>query len=159
MLGIVQAHPEATAVGVDLAGELVVMASERARELGVADRVEFVQADATTYTDDEPFDIVFWIQFFFPAGTRHAALANAFERLLPGGLLLCPIVPGDLEPYDSGSPLAQQASLHALVFSGWGVPILSGDALADELRDAGFGVRRVHRDGLPVIMVAERPGA
>jgi SAM-dependent methyltransferase len=155
LLGVLHAYPRATAVGVDLAGDLLDLADARARELGVADRVTFVRGDATTYSDDEQFDIVFWSQFFFPTDTRKAALANAAQRLRPGGTLLCPLVPGDLEPYESGSTLAQQSALHALVFSSWGVPILSGDELTDELRAAGFRVKRVHRDGLPVFVVAE----
>lgn len=156
LLGALHDHPALTGVGVDLADDLLDVAGERARELGVADRVRFVRADATTYTDDEPFDIVFWSQFFFPTHTRKAALANVYERLRPGGTLVCPVLPGDLEPYSSGSSLAQQASLHALVFSGWGVPILSGDELAEELRTAGFQVGRIRRDGLPILLLASR---
>ncbi|GAB2661310.1 hypothetical protein GCM10027271_20100 [Saccharopolyspora gloriosae] len=159
LLGVLHAHSSVTAVGVDLASDLLAVARERARELGVADRIDFVEGDATAYTDDEPFDIVFWSQFFFPTRTRTAALANAFARLRPGGLLLCPLVPGDLEPYGTGSALAQQSSLHALVFSGWDIPIRSGDTLTEELEEAGFQVRRVHRDGLPVTVVAQRPAA
>jgi SAM-dependent methyltransferase len=155
LLGTLHAYPKVTAVGVDIAGDLLDLAAERARQLGVADRVSFVRADATTYSDDEQFDIVFWSQFFFPAQTRRAALANAAERLRPGGRLLCPLVPGDLEPAGSTSTFAQQSALHALVFSGWGVPILSGEELADELSTAGFRVRSVRRNGLPVILVAE----
>lgn len=46
-------------VGVDISTVFLAAARERAAELGVEDRVRFVQADASTYEDNEaPYDIV-----------------------------------------------------------------------------------------------------
>jgi hypothetical protein len=67
LLGIVHRYPDMRAVGVDIAPDVVEVAQAHAQELGVSDRTRFVECDARTYTDVEPFDIVFWGQFFFPA--------------------------------------------------------------------------------------------
>ena len=158
LLGTAHAFSRVTAVGIDIAPNLLKLAQERAEELGIADRVTFIHDDATSYTDDEPFDIVFWSQFFFPGDTRKATLANAFERLRPGGMLVCPILPGDQEPAETGSPIAQQAALNVLLFSGWGVPFRTGDTLAEEVDAAGFAEIRTYRESLPILMTARRPG-
>lgn len=159
LLGTVHAFPRVSAVGVDIAPDVLTLARKRAHELGVADRVEFVHADATSYADDEPFDIVFWSQFFFPDDTRQGALANAFERLRPGGMLVCPVLPGDQEPAESRSFGAQQAALNVLLFNSWGVPFRTGDALAEEVDAAGFSEIQIYRDNLPIVLTARRPSA
>jgi SAM-dependent methyltransferase len=77
-----------TGVGVDLSKAFHEAALERAVELGVADRVEFVHADAAGYVTDERFDVTSclgatWI------GDGLAGTLDLLERALrPGGLVL-----------------------------------------------------------------------
>jgi SAM-dependent methyltransferase len=157
VLAVAYLYPDAHVVGVDIASDVLDIARARAQELGVSDRVRLVAADARTYTDDEPFDIVFWSQFFFPGDTRKAALGNAFERLRPGGVLLCPILAGDGESPESGSPEAQRASLNALVVGQSGIPVVYGEDLAREITAAGFADTREYRLGFANVMTASRP--
>src|SRR5262249_28649790 len=135
LLTNLQLYPQVTAVGVELAEDLLKVARERAAALGVDDRVEFVAGDAGAYTDSVPFDVVFWSQFFFTHPSRQAALANAFARLRPGGLLLAPVLftgAGDAAAADP------EIALDVLLVRSWGVPALSAEALAAEIGAAGF---------------------
>jgi SAM-dependent methyltransferase len=156
LLGTAHQYPGLRAVGVDIAPDLLEVARARAQELGVGDRVQFRECDASTFADAEPFDLVLWNQFFFPAGTRKAALENAFARLRPGGLLLCPVLPGEDESPEAGSPGAQQASLNSIIISRWGIPVLSGDDLAQEITAAGFSGTRAHRGNIVISVTARR---
>ncbi|WP_212992418.1 class I SAM-dependent methyltransferase [Actinoplanes auranticolor] len=65
-----QLYPRLTAVAVDVQAELIRRARAEAEALGSADRVRFVVDDATVFSDPEPFDMVFWSQFYFPASSR-----------------------------------------------------------------------------------------
>lgn len=147
LLGTLRHYPDLHAVGVDIAPDLLDVARTRARELGVGDRVRFVACDARTYTDPEPFDLVFWSQFFFPTGTRAATLRNAFASLRPGGLFVCPVLAADRRPLDS------------LVTGRWGVPAVSGTDLAAEVTAAGFVDPHEYHGNLAVTVIARRPGS
>jgi len=46
-----------TGTGVDISTVFLAAARDRAAELGVADRVSFVHADASTYVAEEPVDV------------------------------------------------------------------------------------------------------
>lgn len=157
LLGSVHHYPNMRAVGVDIAPDLLDVARARAQELGISDRVRLVECDARAYTDDEPFDVVFWSQFFFPRDTRKSALENAFARLRPGGLLVCPVLARDLGSPEAGSPETQRASLDAIVFGRWDIPVLSCDDLADDITAAGFADVREHRTDPVTVMLARRP--
>lgn len=151
-------YPRVHAVGVDIAPDVLDVAWVRGQQLGISDRLRFVEGDARAYADDEPFDIVFWSQFFFPRDTRTATLENAFARLRPGGMLLCPVLPGDGGSPEADSPEAQRASLNAIVFGQWDIPLLSGDELAKEITAVGFTDARENRLGFANVMAAFRPG-
>jgi SAM-dependent methyltransferase len=152
-------YPGLTAVGVDIAPDLLEVARRRSRTLGVSDRVRFVESDARTYTDDQPFDIVFWSQFFFPADTRKAALENAFARLRPGGILITPVLPGADESPESGSPLAQRASLNAIMYGEWNIPVVTAEELTADLAAVGFTDISVHRDDFSTALTASKGNA
>jgi SAM-dependent methyltransferase len=138
-------YPGLTAVGVDLAGDLIDSARHRAEALGVADRATFVTGDATTYDDPQPFDTALWSQFFFPRATRKAALDNAFARLRPQGLLVAPVLPD------------AQFELNALLVESWGVPALSAEQLATEFESAGFRDAKIVPSPATTVVVAARP--
>jgi SAM-dependent methyltransferase len=75
-------------VGVDISATFLADARERAAELEVSDRIEFVNADATGYVADDPVDVAAclgatWI------GQGAAGTIDLLERSLrPGGLVL-----------------------------------------------------------------------
>jgi 2-polyprenyl-3-methyl-5-hydroxy-6-metoxy-1,4-benzoquinol methylase len=75
---------------VELSGESLRIAAERAEVMGVADRIRFVQANAeelTSALDGEPFDLVY--SFGVVHHTPHPEKAHAEIRALtaPGGTL------------------------------------------------------------------------
>lgn len=153
LLTYLQLHPKVTAVGVELAADLVEVARERAAALGVADRVEFVVGDATTYADPVPFDVAFWSQFFFTRESRRDALANAFARLRPGGLLLAPVLP--MGPDGTGTD--PQTAIDVLLVQSWGVPALSATDLVTEVEAAGFENASVSHGPFTTVVTARRP--
>ena len=156
LLGYAHHYRDLHAVGVDIAPDLLEVARARADELGIGGRVRFVECDARAYTDDKPFDLVFWSQFFFPRDTRQATLENAFARLRPGGLLICPVLGGDGESPETGSQAAQQASLDAIICGRSDIPVLSCDDLAKEVTAAGFADAQEHRGDVATVVIARR---
>jgi SAM-dependent methyltransferase len=76
-------------VGVDISAVFLDAARQRAAELGTADRLEFVQADAGQY-DAEPlsFDVVSCIGATWIGGGLAGTLELMRRPLRPGGLLL-----------------------------------------------------------------------
>ena len=78
-----------TGVGVDISGVFLDAAQRRAGELGVTDRVEFVEADAGNY-DAEPgsFDVVSCIGATWIGGGLAGTLELIRRLLRAGGLLL-----------------------------------------------------------------------
>lgn len=152
LLTMLQLYPRLTAVGVDLAADLLDRAAVQAAALGVDDRTRYVVEDAAAYADPEPFDVVFWSQFFFPAATRVKTLANAHERLRPGGLLIMPSL------IASGASVAEPlTSLSVLLTQGWDIPALTPDELCTELTTAGFAAPAVHESPFVTVVVARRP--
>ncbi|GIJ43611.1 hypothetical protein Val02_04970 [Virgisporangium aliadipatigenens] len=147
LLTILHLYPRVTAVAVDTQAELLERAAADAAALGVADRVRYVHGDATLFTDPEPFDLVFWSQFFFPAATREKALATALHQLRPGGLLVLPvaIVEGPDDPHDA---------LRSLLLHSWGVPTRTAEELCAEVAAAGFAAPTAYAPGS---VLAHRP--
>ena len=160
MLSCLQAYPKLTAVGVELAADLLAVARQRAYDLGVSDRVSFYEGDACDFHAPAQFDIVYWTQFFFPAGSRAAVLRVAFESLKPGGLLLVPL--------QRWEPSILTDSLHTeegrvytlaqVIYGGWGIPALSAEAIQQEIEAAGFIEAKLAMTSRPRRIVARRPG-
>jgi SAM-dependent methyltransferase len=123
-------YPRLTAVGIDVAQDVLDVARARAQALGVADRATFLVADAASFRDPEPFDVVFWPQTFYPEPSRADALATIFACLRPGGLLVTATVPP--RPDTAGRVL--EPLLRRL----WGIEERSFEELATELEHAGF---------------------
>ena len=128
-------YPELTAVGIDIAEDVLEVARSRAQALGVADRATFLVADAASFRDPEPFDVVFWPHTFYPESTRAAALATAFANLRPGGLLVTVNVA-------ARSSVSEEAGtgriLDSLLRDLWGIQERSLEVLKAELEAAGF---------------------
>jgi SAM-dependent methyltransferase len=140
MLSFLQAYPKLTAVGVELAPDLLAVARQRALDLGVSDRVHFYEGDARDFQAPAQFDAVFWSQSFFPKASRAAALQVAYQSLRPGGLLLAtlqmwePSIITDSLHTKEGREYAITQINHG----GWGVPDVGAEALQQEIEAAGF---------------------
>jgi hypothetical protein len=134
-----QLYPRLTVVGVDLSEELISEARRRAELLGVADRAEFVVADARDYRPTAPVDSVQWSQFFFPTESRPGTVASAFSALASGGHIVAPLMadPRVLAD-DLQSDAGREAAMDQLVHRSWGVPTLGAHDLLGELAEAGF---------------------
>ncbi|WP_067500439.1 cyclopropane-fatty-acyl-phospholipid synthase family protein [Actinoplanes sp. TFC3] len=134
-------YPSLSAVGIDIADDVLTVARTRAQTVGVDDRVTFLAADAANYRDSEPFDFVFWPQNFYPEASRADALSTAFTNLRPGGMLLTVHLPrqtshspGVTEP-DAASA---GPALDRLLLGLSGIERRRLDALTTELSEAGF---------------------
>jgi SAM-dependent methyltransferase len=133
-------YPHLTAVGIDIAEDVLEVARARAQALGVADRATFLVADAASFRDPEPFDVVFWPQTFYPEPSRANALATIFANLRPGGLLVTAHVPprSPRSGADGQADVGAGRALEPLLRKLWGIQERSFEALEAELEDAGF---------------------
>lgn len=148
LTALLVAFPSATAVGVELAADLVAYGRARAEQVGVGDRLELVVADATSYEPDGLFDQVNWSQFFFPEPARAGALATAVKALRPGGWVSMPVI-WDGTPHPTGSPQQRELAVERLALDLWDVPLRSTGEVLAEVAAAGFVDVRV--DSRPYI--------
>jgi SAM-dependent methyltransferase len=77
-----------TGLGVDLNPDFLAPARARALELGVADAVRFVEADAAGYVADEPVDLAACVGATWIGGGVPGTLDLLRRSLRPGGMLL-----------------------------------------------------------------------
>jgi SAM-dependent methyltransferase len=80
--------PELRATTLELEPEVAAVAAERARALGVDDRIDVRTMDARDFDEPSAFDAANWAQPFFPESTRSATLAMIWRSLRPGGLMM-----------------------------------------------------------------------
>lgn len=88
---LAEAFPRSTFVGVDYHEESIRLAAAAAEEAGVADRVQFEVADATSYAGR--YDLVLFFDAVHDFGDPVGALAHARGALAPGGQVVA------VEPY------------------------------------------------------------
>jgi SAM-dependent methyltransferase len=103
-------------VGVDQSSFFLDDARSRAAELGVSDRVNFVQADAATYTSAQPVDVVSCLGASWIAGGVDGIVTRLRSSLRPGGVMLLG------EPYWRRPPDSTDvlAACHALNATSYG---------------------------------------
>ena len=83
-------HGLAGGIGVDMTGEVLRQGAERNRRDGVAERIRFVQADATaTGLPSASADLVWGEDAWCYVPERAALVAEAARLLKPGGTLAC----------------------------------------------------------------------
>ncbi|WP_213454414.1 SAM-dependent methyltransferase [Rhizomonospora bruguierae] len=92
-----------TGTGVDISTAFLAAARARAADLGVADRVRFVHADASGYVADRPADIASCLGATWIGDGVAGTLALLERSLRPGGLALVG------EPYWRAEPPHQRA--------------------------------------------------
>jgi SAM-dependent methyltransferase len=157
MCALVQAFPTATAVGVELAGDVAAFGRRRAELLGLAGRVRYVVGDAAMYEPDGLFDLVSWSQFFFPAPTRQGALATARRALRPGGWITMPVI-WDGTPAERGSSEHQDLAAEALLLNLWNVPLRTAAEVMAEVTEAGFVDVRIDETPMVHVVRGRQPG-
>jgi 2-polyprenyl-3-methyl-5-hydroxy-6-metoxy-1,4-benzoquinol methylase len=84
------ARAGANLTAVELSGESLRIAAERAEVMGGADRIRFVQANAeelTSSLDDEPYDLVYSFGVIHHTPRPERALAEMRALMAPGGTL------------------------------------------------------------------------
>jgi 2-polyprenyl-3-methyl-5-hydroxy-6-metoxy-1,4-benzoquinol methylase len=87
-INFARAGAELTAV--ELSGESLAIAAQRADVMGVADRIQFVQANAeelTSALDDDPYDLVYSFGVVHHTPHPERALAEMRTLTAPGGTL------------------------------------------------------------------------
>ena len=105
---LAEAFPNSTFVGVDYHEESIRLAQAAALEAGVADRVHFEVAGATSYEGSH--DLVLFFDAVHDFGDPVAALAHARSVLAPGGRIVA------VEPYAEDTLEANLANPIAGVF-------------------------------------------
>lgn len=74
--------------GIDLSQLFTEQAKRRAEELGVADRVEFIHADATGYVSDQKAGVAACVGASWIGGGVAGTIALLAQSLGPGGIIL-----------------------------------------------------------------------
>ncbi len=77
-----------TGTGVDMSQLFTEQAKCRAEELGVADQVGFIHADAAGYVSDEKVDVAACVGATWIAGGFAGTIALLAQSLRPGGIIL-----------------------------------------------------------------------
>jgi SAM-dependent methyltransferase len=145
--------PELRAVAIELVPTVADETIRRAKEQGVADRVDVRCMDARDFDEPASFGGAFWAQPFFPEPTRAATLAMIRQSLRPGGMLFMQEM--EPEPAESGRPAY---TLRKLVARGWEVPFgRSAEDLAAEGQAAGFDLVRLAPTDFGRIVILQRP--
>jgi SAM-dependent methyltransferase len=116
-------------IGVEFSPVALQKAAEAERHAVGESRVEWVEADATTYRPASPVDLALICYLQLPQAQRRAAVQSAAESLAPGGTLL--VVGHDTRNLTDGTGGPQDA---AVLFTG-------ADIEAD-LADTGLTIER-----------------
>lgn len=100
-----------TGTGVDMSQLFTAQAKRRAEELGVADQVEFIHADAAGYVSDEKADVAACVGATWIAGGFAGTVALLAQSLRPGGIILIG------EPYWRQLPPTEEVAKGCLAHS------------------------------------------
>jgi len=121
-----------TGTGVDLSTVFTAQAQARARELGVADRVEFVHGDASGHVADEPVDLAACVGASWIGGGVAGTVELLDRSLRPGGTMLVG------EPYWRRTPPDEETAVacHASAVSDF-LPL---HGLLEQLGGLGYDV-------------------
>jgi len=87
LVRLLEGHPGVTAVGVDRSAVALATAREASSSAGVADRVQWVEADAAAWAGDR-FDLVLCVGASHAFGGLAGALAAMRRHVVPGGRVL-----------------------------------------------------------------------
>ncbi len=85
---LAQAYPKSRFVGFDYHAASIETAAQRAKEAGVADRVQFLTASAQDYPAGDGFDLVCFMDCLHDMGDPVSAAGHTKKALRPGGTVL-----------------------------------------------------------------------
>ncbi|MEE1939647.1 class I SAM-dependent methyltransferase [Streptomyces sp. TRM 70361] len=143
------------AVGVETVPEVAAELGRRARDAGVADRVDVRTADARVLRDESIFTVSYWAQVFFPAEARADTLAAIFRALRPDGLLLVQeLFPPESGPEEPSTRTRLDRLFYRQQHIAWG---MSAEDLAAEGHAAGFRDTRIVASPLGRLVVMRKP--
>ena len=161
---LAEAYPESTVVGFDAHDGSIDAARKRAAEAGLADRVRFDVASATTFSGT--YDLVCFFDCLHDMGDPAGACAHVRDHLAPGGTLMLiePFANDDvadnLNPvgaayYGFSTLLCTPSSLSQAVGTALGAQ--AGEArLRDIVTSAGFAtLRRVAETPFNIVLEAK----
>jgi SAM-dependent methyltransferase len=155
LLSLLRAYPLMTAVGVELAGDVLSEARRQATTLGVSHRVVFYQGDARDFSEFAAFDVALWSHSFFPKPSRALTLQVVRYALKRGGFLLVPLLNDrPSEPEKTYADAGRQFLLQRVLYGGWGIPVLDAPEIQQEIEAAGFSATRMAATPLQRIVVA-----
>jgi SAM-dependent methyltransferase len=160
---LAQAYPASTVVGFDADAGSIEAARKRAADAGLADRVQFEVASATTFGDT--YDLVCFFDCLHDMGDPVGACSHVLEHLAPGGTLMliepyaADDVAGNLTPvgaayYGFSTLLCTPSSLSQDVGAALGAQ--AGEArLREVVTGAGFtALRRVAETPFNIVLEA-----
>jgi SAM-dependent methyltransferase len=160
---LAEAYPASSIVGYDAHDGSIDAARKRAAELGLADRVHFEVASATTF--DGRYDLVCFFDCLHDMGDPAGACAHVRDHLAPGGTLMLiePFANDDLSDnlnpvgaayYGFSTLLCTPSSLSQNVGTALGAQ--AGEArLREIVTDAGFTtLRRVAETPFNIVLEA-----
>ncbi|MFI7617297.1 methyltransferase domain-containing protein [Nonomuraea terrae] len=146
--------PNMRAVAIELVPAVAAEAENRAKNLGVADRVEVRCMDARDLDERDAFDACFWAQPFFPEPFRAGTLRMIRRALKPGALLM--IQEMESEPQDEAQRVP--FALRRLVYEGQRVPFAAtAEQLVAEAEAAGLVPHRMVPTNFGRIVLMRRP--
>jgi erythromycin 3''-O-methyltransferase len=126
-----QRHDPAKIVGLNVTPVHVRTAQKKAREQGLADRLDFREGSATAMDlPPNSFDRVVALESAFHFLPRSRFFEQAYEVLRPGGV----IATADIIPLDSSAPMGKDPFASAYADENW----YEADEYEARLRAAGF---------------------
>jgi SAM-dependent methyltransferase len=154
LLRIAVMYPQVHVIGYDLAEHLLDDCRAQADTLGVDDRVSLVAADVLGIEVQDAYDTLMWSQMFFPSAVRGAVLDAIVRALVPGGLLLMPLMPAVPAPDQTDrSPATRGVLLTRLAYYRWDIQWDSPEEVRREIEDAGFTyLRTIHNPRTPYVL-------
>jgi SAM-dependent methyltransferase len=121
---LAEAYPASTIVGFDAHDGSIGAARKRAADAGLADRVEFDVATATTFTGT--YDLVCFFDCLHDMGDPAGACAHVREQLAPDGTLML------IEPF-AGDELADNLNLVGAAYYGFSTLLCTPSSLSQEV--------------------------
>jgi 4-hydroxy-2,2'-bipyrrole-5-carbaldehyde O-methyltransferase len=133
-------NPELTAVGIDLAPDVVAIARENIRAWGLAGRVQIELSDVRQRPATGSWDIATLHNniYYFPVAERASLLSHVHGFLRPRGSLLVTTA------CRGGTPTTEILNLWGALTEGCG-RLPDRDEMAAQLRAAGFSSVRIRR--------------
>ena len=124
---LAQSYPASTVVGFDADPGSVEAARKRAADAGLADRVRFEVASATTF--DGEFDLVCFFDCLHDMGDPEGACAHVRDHLTPGGTLML------IEPFAHDN-LADNLTPVGAAYYGFSTLLCTPSSLAQDVGTA-----------------------